>query len=89
MAAAAVGDDVYGEDPTAATEELAQMMGKEAAFVTSAQWATLWRFWRFAVAVMAPLWHAGVHICMRLVGFQRCGVNTIPNQQDGSSLKSS
>ena len=46
MAAAVVGDDVFGEDPSInrLQEMAAEMLGKQAAlFVPSGRWATWWR----------------------------------------------
>ncbi len=91
MAAAAVGDDVYGEDPTVKRlEELAaQMMGKEAGlFVTSGTMgnlvAVLAVCGRGDEAIMGTQGHTFLHEAGGVSALGGVVINTIPNQQDGS-----
>ncbi len=91
MAAAAVGDDVYGEDPTVKRlEELAaQMMGKEAGlFVTSGTMgnlvAVLAVCGRGDEAIMGMQGHTFLHEAGGVSALGGVVISTIPNQQDGS-----
>lgn len=91
MAAAAVGDDVYGEDPTVKRlEELAaRMMGKEAGlFVTSGTMgnlvAVLAVCGRGDEAIMGMQGHTFLHEAGGVSALGGVVINTIPNQQDGS-----
>ncbi len=91
MAAAAVGDDVYGEDPTVRRlEELAaRMMGKEAGlFVTSGTMgnlvAVLAVCGRGDEAIMGTQGHTFLHEAGGVSALGGVVINTIPNQQDGS-----
>jgi threonine aldolase len=91
MAAAAVGDDVYGEDPTVKRlEELAaRMMGKEAGlFVTSGTMgnlvAVLAVCGRGEEAIMGTQGHTFLHEAGGVSALGGVVINTIPNQQDGS-----
>lgn len=91
MAAAAVGDDVYGEDPTVKRlEELAaRMMGKEAGlFVTSGTMgnlvAVLAVCGRGDEAIMGTQGHTFLHEAGGVSALGGVVINTIPNQQDGS-----
>ncbi len=91
MAAAAVGDDVYGEDPTVRRlEELAaRMMGKEAGlFVTSGTMgnlvAVLAVCGRGDEAIMGTQGHTFLHEAGGVSALGGVVISTIPNQQDGS-----
>jgi len=91
MAAAPVGDDVYGEDPTVKRlEELAaRMMGKEAGlFVTSGTMGNLVAglavCGRGDEAIMGTQGHTFLHEAGGVSALGGVVINTIPNQDDGS-----
>lgn len=91
MAAAPVGDDVYGEDPTVARlqEKAARMMGKEAGlFVSSGTMGNLLAVLavcgRGDEAIMGTQGHTFLHEAGGVSALGGVVINTIPNQEDGS-----
>ena len=77
MANAAVGDDVYGEDPTvnALEQKAAAMLGKERGlYVTSGTMSTFWQCWRTAPGVKKRSWEQwDIPFYMRLAAFRWWG----------------
>jgi len=91
MAAAEVGDDVYGEDPTvnALEAKSAKLMGKEAAlFVTSGTMGNLLAVLavcgRGDEVIMGKQGHTFLHEAGGVSALGGVVMNTIPNQPDGT-----
>lgn len=91
MAAAPVGDDVYGEDPTVIRLQnmAARMMSKEAGlFVTSGTMGNLLAVLavcgRGDEAIMGTQGHTFLHEAGGVSALGGVVINTIPNQDDGS-----
>lgn len=91
MAAAPVGDDVYGEDPTVIRLQnmAARMMGKEGGlFVTSGTMGNLLAVLavcgRGDEAIMGTQGHTFLHEAGGVSALGGVVINTIPNQDDGS-----
>ena len=91
MAAAQVGDDVYGEDPTIIEleEKSAAMLGKEAGLLVSSGTmgnlvATLAACDRGDEAIMGTMGHTFLHEAGGVSVLGGVVIHTIPNQEDGS-----
>ncbi len=91
MADAAVGDDVYGEDPTVnlLEEKAAQWMGKESAlFVSSGTMGNLLAILvackRGDEAIMGQAGHTFLHEVGGISALGGIFPNTLPNQSDGT-----
>ncbi len=91
MAAAEVGDDVYGEDPTVIKleEKAAKMLGKEAGLLVSSGTmgnliAVLAVCGRGDEVIMGTYGHTFLHEAGGVSALGGVVIHTIPNQEDGS-----